>query len=208
MDEGAGRCQRRLFIIGHNPGLTDLVNPAGARQLDNLPTAGYVQLALRLTTGVTCGKVVQLWNAACFPSNWTVDETLAETHACSYSLPVLLLLLCWSDAAAPPPSASREAVRFKTISYQDSSRSITGVRAFHQFLRSTYPRVFGSWKWRPSTTTACCCAGPAAMPVCSPILFTAHMDVVPVEPGTEGDWSTQPLTAWWQMAHLRARHAG
>jgi phosphohistidine phosphatase len=41
--------QHTLFIISHNPGLTDLVNTlAGGRPLDNLPTAGYVQLELRI----------------------------------------------------------------------------------------------------------------------------------------------------------------
>ena len=38
-----------LFIIGHNPALTDLVNElAPAAGLVNLPTAGYVQLRLAL----------------------------------------------------------------------------------------------------------------------------------------------------------------
>ncbi|MEP1473170.1 MAG: histidine phosphatase family protein [Halieaceae bacterium] len=38
-----------LFLIGHNPALTDLVNElAPAAQLVNLPTAGYVQLRLPL----------------------------------------------------------------------------------------------------------------------------------------------------------------
>lgn len=38
-----------LFIIGHNPALTDLVNTlCGKRILDNLPTAGYVRLSLRI----------------------------------------------------------------------------------------------------------------------------------------------------------------
>ena len=37
-----------LFLIGHNPALTDLVNwCCGARRLDNLPTAGYVELLLQ-----------------------------------------------------------------------------------------------------------------------------------------------------------------
>ena len=40
---------RELFIIGHNPALTDLVNAlAPAAGLVNLPTAGYVQLRLAL----------------------------------------------------------------------------------------------------------------------------------------------------------------
>ncbi|MEZ5569777.1 MAG: histidine phosphatase family protein [Halioglobus sp.] len=52
-----------LFLIGHNPALTDLVNQlAGRGALANLPTAGYVQLALgvdhwsQLVQG--CGTVV------------------------------------------------------------------------------------------------------------------------------------------------------
>jgi phosphohistidine phosphatase len=38
-----------LFIIAHNPALTDLVNTlTGRYSLDNLPTAGYMQLALQV----------------------------------------------------------------------------------------------------------------------------------------------------------------
>jgi len=38
-----------LFIISHNPALTDLVNTlVGHYSLDNLPTAGYVELALEI----------------------------------------------------------------------------------------------------------------------------------------------------------------
>ena len=38
-----------LFVISHNPGLTDLVNAlVGHDSLDNLPTAGYVELMLRI----------------------------------------------------------------------------------------------------------------------------------------------------------------
>ena len=38
-----------LFLIGHNPALTDLVNViTGEYTLDNLPTAGYVQLTAHI----------------------------------------------------------------------------------------------------------------------------------------------------------------
>lgn len=44
-DDGRGA----LFMIGHNPALTDLVNTlTGKYTLDNLPTAGYVELCLRI----------------------------------------------------------------------------------------------------------------------------------------------------------------
>ena len=40
---------RALFIIAHNPALTDLVNTlTGQYSLDNLPTAGYIELALQI----------------------------------------------------------------------------------------------------------------------------------------------------------------
>ena len=38
---------RALFLIGHNPALTDLVNAlTGCHSLDNLPTAGYAELSM------------------------------------------------------------------------------------------------------------------------------------------------------------------
>ena len=41
--------QRSLFLIGHNPALTELVNMlTGSWMLDNLPTAGYARLSLDL----------------------------------------------------------------------------------------------------------------------------------------------------------------
>jgi phosphohistidine phosphatase len=40
---------RTLFIISHNPALTELVNLlVGQHSLDNLPTAGYVELTLQI----------------------------------------------------------------------------------------------------------------------------------------------------------------
>jgi phosphohistidine phosphatase len=40
---------RALFMIGHNPAFTDLVNTlTGQYSLDNLPTAGYAELSLSI----------------------------------------------------------------------------------------------------------------------------------------------------------------
>ncbi len=59
---GAGEA---LFLIGHNPAFTDLINQlAGSPVLDNLPTSGYARLQLdiddwpRLWPG--CGKLERL----------------------------------------------------------------------------------------------------------------------------------------------------
>lgn len=46
---GQGGNPGALFIIAHNPALTDLVNTlTGHYALDNLPTAGYMELALQI----------------------------------------------------------------------------------------------------------------------------------------------------------------
>ena len=52
-----------LFVIGHNPALTDLANGlAGEALLANLPTAGYLELNLDVDRwrglGQGCGKFV------------------------------------------------------------------------------------------------------------------------------------------------------
>ncbi|RLQ22342.1 phosphoglycerate mutase [Seongchinamella sediminis] len=54
-----------LFLIGHNPALTELVNELlGQRQLDNLPTAAYARLGLALDSWVQlqagCGQLERL----------------------------------------------------------------------------------------------------------------------------------------------------
>lgn len=51
-----------LFLLGHNPGLTDLVNHlAPADRLPSLPTAGFIQLALAIpyweALAPACGEV-------------------------------------------------------------------------------------------------------------------------------------------------------
>jgi carboxypeptidase PM20D1 len=86
------------------------------------------------------------------------------------------------------------ALRFKTISYQDSSqfdaRAFTG---FQQYLRTTFPKLHAAlrlekvngygllYQWIGSDTSL------------APILLLAHQDVVPVEAGTEAKWTEPPF---------------
>lgn len=49
--------QTSLFIIGHNPALTDLVNEVcGGWELDNLPTAGYARIELSVGSWRALGE--------------------------------------------------------------------------------------------------------------------------------------------------------
>lgn len=86
------------------------------------------------------------------------------------------------------------SIRFQTISFQDRSQ-MNGEEflAFHQYLEKTFPQVHSSlqkeiignfsllYTWKGQNTDL------------KPILLAAHMDVVPIELGTESEWMHPPF---------------
>ena len=102
----------------------------------------------------------------------------------------LVLLAPWVGIAAGSPAERLgEAVRFKTISYQDRSAiDYSEFVAYHQFLRDSYPLVFSLLEVETVNDYSLLLRWRGRDAALSPVLFTAHMDVVPVEPGTEPDW--------------------
>lgn len=111
-----------------------------------------------------------------------------------------------TQAFTPPPALNidprriaghlAEAVRFQTVSYGDSAhedekfKALEGMRAW---MEKTYPsfhkaatrEIFDhsllfTWKGKNSSL--------------APILLMAHMDVVPVVPGTEKNWAHTPFS--------------
>jgi carboxypeptidase PM20D1 len=100
-----------------------------------------------------------------------------------------LLGLFAGGTAASPAERLGSAVRFKTISYQDHDQIDYGeFAAFHQFMRNSFPRVFAALEVETINGYSLLLRWPGSDGVLPPVLFTAHMDVVPVEPGTEQDW--------------------
>lgn len=93
-----------------------------------------------------------------------------------------------------------EAIRFRTISWQDGAppkglkESQDAMVAFRDWISSTYPafnkaatrEIVGDYSllyiWPGSDTSL------------KPILLMAHMDVVPVAPGSEGAWTHPPFS--------------
>lgn len=86
------------------------------------------------------------------------------------------------------------ALTFRTVSYQDSAHfEPDEFLRLHQYLRTTFPLVDSTlpretvggysllYRWIGSDRAL------------SPLLLMAHMDVVPVQPGTEGDWTLAPF---------------
>src|SRR5438094_679868 len=84
------------------------------------------------------------------------------------------------------------ALRFKTISFQDSSqfdaREFDGL---HQYLRTTFPKLHAALKLEKVNGYGLLYEWTGSDPGLAPIVLLAHQDVVPGEPGTEGRW-TEP----------------
>ena len=100
---------------------------------------------------------------------------------------LLVIPAAWGNT---PAENLAEAVRFKTISFQDRAQiDYQQFDALNTFLTETYPRVFSQLQVESVSDYSWLIRWPGTDKTLSPILFTAHTDVVPVEPGTEGDWS-------------------
>lgn len=107
-----------------------------------------------------------------------------------HRLGLALLLVIPAAWGNTPAENLAEAVRFKTISFQDRAQiDYQQFDALNTFLTETYPRVFSQLQVESVSDYSWLIRWPGTDETLSPILFTAHTDVVPVEPGTEGDWS-------------------
>jgi carboxypeptidase PM20D1 len=109
-------------------------------------------------------------------------------------LSAALLAASINSAEASPAERLGEAVRFQTVSYQDKSQiDYAEYERFHEFLRTTYPRVFGELDVEVVNDYSLLIRWPGTDTALPPVLVTAHMDVVPIEPGTEQDWQHPPF---------------
>ena len=94
-------------------------------------------------------------------------------------------------------AASRlaDAVRIKTVSYSiDASVEGNAMRAFHAHLETSFPKVHASLTRETVNAYSLLYTWEGTDPSLKPILISAHIDVVPVEPGTENDWDYSPFS--------------
>jgi carboxypeptidase PM20D1 len=82
------------------------------------------------------------------------------------------------------------ALRFETISHQDSAAfpSEEFLR-FHAYLEESFPALHAALEREVINGYSLLYRWDGADPNLRPVLFMAHMDVVPVEPGTESEWT-------------------
>src|SRR5436853_7413846 len=86
------------------------------------------------------------------------------------------------------------ALRFKTISYQDSSQfDAREFEGFQRYLRTTFPKLHAALKLEKVNGYGLLYEWPGSDPSVPPIVLLAHQDVVPVEPGTETRCTAPPL---------------
>jgi len=86
------------------------------------------------------------------------------------------------------------ALRFRTISYQDSTRfDAREFDGFQRYLRESFPRLHAALRLEKVNGYGLLYQWVGSDSSLAPILLLAHQDVVPVEPGTEGRWTEPPF---------------
>jgi carboxypeptidase PM20D1 len=118
-----------------------------------------------------------------------------------------------ADAGPGPAGAAflehlAEAVRIPTVSYEDRERVDRATFSeFRSFLERTYPAVHATLKREVVAGDSLLYTWEGSEPDAERFLLLAHQDVVPVEPGTEGEWPQPPFAGEIADGHLWGRGA-
>ena len=101
------------------------------------------------------------------------------------------------DAAAVDRGAAGRlagALRFATIAHADpSALDRDAFAGLHRYLEQAFPRVHATLRRETVQTHSLLYTWPGRDASLRPILLLGHLDVVPVEPGTEGAWEHPPF---------------
>ncbi|MEO1039913.1 MAG: M20/M25/M40 family metallo-hydrolase [Pseudomonadota bacterium] len=87
-----------------------------------------------------------------------------------------------------------EAIRFETISRKgEPDASLGAFEGFRAWLTETYPRTFAALEVEDLGHGTLWLTLQGSDETLAPIVFIAHQDVVPVEPGTQSQWTHPPF---------------
>jgi carboxypeptidase PM20D1 len=87
-----------------------------------------------------------------------------------------------------------EAVRLRTISSRDDAQlNADQFKQLHALLQAKFPKVHAALKREVVGDYSLLYTWPGSKPELQPILLMAHQDVVPIAPGTEKTWETEPF---------------
>ena len=101
----------------------------------------------------------------------------------------------YPDLNIPAAAAHLQgALRFQTVSHVDTARTDYGqFDALHAYLRESYPHLSAAAVWEEIGHSLLITV-PGMDETLRPALLMAHQDVVPVIPGTEGEWRHGPFS--------------
>jgi carboxypeptidase PM20D1 len=109
-----------------------------------------------------------------------------------------------ADAAA---ARLANTLRFSTISQLDSTQwNDEAFADFHDYVIQSFPRVHAALSWEAVGEHGVLYTWPGKGSA-KPILLLSHIDVVPVEPGTESDWEHPPFAGRIADGHIWGRGA-
>ncbi len=87
------------------------------------------------------------------------------------------------------------AVRLQTIaSATDADRSAEAFRALHDLIAKSFPAFHAAAKREIVGNYSLLYTWEGSDPKVAPVALLAHQDVVPIAPGTEGDWQVPPFS--------------
>ena len=123
-----------------------------------------------------------------------------------------------SVSATPTPAASpdalgraflahlAEAVQIPTVSYEDADRvDFDRFAEFRDFLIHTYPLTHERLDRELVADHSLLYTWSGTDDSLKPVVLMAHQDVVPVEPGTEGEWEEPPFSGEQTEHYLYGR---
>src|SRR5688572_15687261 len=87
------------------------------------------------------------------------------------------------------------SIRLRTISYEDSAAfDGAAFQSLHAYLESAFPLVHSRLLREKVATHSLLYTWTGSDRSLKPILLLGHLDVVPVEPGTEDKWQQSPFS--------------
>lgn len=99
-----------------------------------------------------------------------------------------------------------QALPFRTISYQDRSQfSRDAFLGLHQYLAKTFPETHRTLQREVINDYSLLYTWVGTEPTLPPVLLLGHLDVVPVEPGTEKEWTYPPFSGTMASGYIWGR---
>jgi carboxypeptidase PM20D1 len=101
-----------------------------------------------------------------------------------------------------------EAISYETISTQESGDfNQDAFLQMHKFLEASFPLIHEKLKKEVVNELSLLFTWSGKNPDLKPVMYTCHIDVVPIEPGTEQDWEHPPFEGTIAEGYIWGRGA-